>query len=59
MTLDGELKGMGEHTDFGLVTVLWADQVEGLQVLGSDDAGTMSGRTTAHYWSTSGISPRD
>lgn len=36
ITLDGELKGMGEHTDFGLVTVLWADQVEGLQVLGSD-----------------------
>ncbi|EME24866.1 hypothetical protein G418_03608 [Rhodococcus qingshengii BKS 20-40] len=36
VTLDGELKGMGEHTDFGLVTVLWADQVEGLQVLGSD-----------------------
>lgn len=34
--LDGELTGMGEHTDFGLVTVLWADQVKGLQVLGSD-----------------------
>ena len=27
---------MGEHTDFGIVTVLWADQVAGLQVLGSD-----------------------
>ncbi|MGW0039950.1 isopenicillin N synthase family dioxygenase [Gordonia sp. NPDC003376] len=36
VTLDGELTGMGEHTDFGLVTVLWADQVAGLQVLGGD-----------------------
>jgi isopenicillin N synthase-like dioxygenase len=34
--LDGDLIGMGEHTDFGIVTVLWADQVAGLQVLGSD-----------------------
>lgn len=34
--LDGELTGMGEHTDFGIVTVLWADQVRGLQVLGRD-----------------------
>jgi isopenicillin N synthase-like dioxygenase len=34
--LDGELKGMGEHTDFGIVTVLWADQIPGLQVLGTD-----------------------
>ncbi|WP_375424320.1 isopenicillin N synthase family dioxygenase [uncultured Friedmanniella sp.] len=34
--LDGDLTGMGEHTDFGIVTVLWADQVAGLQVLGSD-----------------------
>lgn len=34
--LDGELMGMSEHTDFGIVTVLWADQVEGLQVLGPD-----------------------
>ena len=36
VTLDGDLTGMGEHTDFGIVTVLWADQVAGLQVLGSD-----------------------
>lgn len=36
VTLDGDLTGMGEHTDFGLVTVLWADQVAGLQVLGKD-----------------------
>lgn len=34
--LDGELNGMGEHTDYGIVTVLWADRVEGLQVLGED-----------------------
>ena len=36
VTLDGDLTGMGEHTDFGLVTVLWTDQVAGLQVLGRD-----------------------
>jgi isopenicillin N synthase-like dioxygenase len=35
-TADAELTGMGEHTDFGIVTVLWADQVAGLQVLGTD-----------------------
>ncbi|GAA3089803.1 isopenicillin N synthase family dioxygenase [Streptomyces rectiviolaceus] len=38
VTLDGDLTGMGEHTDFGLVTVLWADQVAGLQVLATDGA---------------------
>ncbi|GAB2658366.1 2-oxoglutarate and iron-dependent oxygenase domain-containing protein [Gordonia jinhuaensis] len=38
VTLDGDLTGMGEHTDFGIVTVLWADQVRGLQVLGRDGA---------------------
>ncbi|MQA34311.1 isopenicillin N synthase family dioxygenase [Modestobacter roseus] len=36
VTLDGDLTGMGEHTDYGIVTVLWADQVRGLQVLGRD-----------------------
>ncbi len=34
--LDGDLIGMSEHTDFGIVTVLWADRVRGLQVLGPD-----------------------
>lgn len=34
--LDGDLTGMGEHTDYGIVTVLWADQVAGLQILGTD-----------------------
>ena len=34
--LDGDLTGMGEHTDYGIVTVLWADQIAGLQVLASD-----------------------
>lgn len=34
---NGDLVGMGEHTDYGIVTVLWADPIPGLQVL--DTAG--------------------
>lgn len=36
--VDGDLVGMGEHTDYGIVTVLWADREPGLQVLGRDGA---------------------
>jgi isopenicillin N synthase-like dioxygenase len=32
----GDLIGMSEHTDYGIVTVLWADRVAGLQVLSAD-----------------------
>jgi isopenicillin N synthase-like dioxygenase len=33
-----ELTGMGEHTDFGILTVLWADRVAGLQILDKNGA---------------------
>jgi isopenicillin N synthase-like dioxygenase len=35
--LDGQV-GMGAHTDYGIVTVLYGDQVPGLQILGPDGA---------------------
>lgn len=65
VTLDGDLTGMGEHTDYGIVTVLWADQVAGLQVLGTDglwhdvqpadgallvNLGDLTGRWTNDRW---------
>jgi len=33
--VDGQL-GMGAHTDYGIVTVLWADPVPGLEILRPD-----------------------
>ena len=57
--------GMGEHTDYGIVTVLWADQVAGLQVLGADhrwhdvtpldgallvNLGDLTARITNDHW---------
>lgn len=65
VTLDGDLTGMGEHTDYGIVTVLWADQAPGLQVLGTDrrwhdvapidgallvNLGDLTARITNDYW---------
>jgi isopenicillin N synthase-like dioxygenase len=62
---DGDVVGMGEHTDFGFVTVLWADQVAGLQVLGTDrrwhdvvpadgallvNLGDLTARLTNDHW---------
>lgn len=65
VTLDGDLTGMGEHTDFGIVTILWADRVAGLQVLATDgtwhdvqpepgalliNLGDLTGRWTNDQW---------
>jgi isopenicillin N synthase-like dioxygenase len=67
VSLDGDLVGMSEHTDFGIVTVLWADRVRGLQVLGSDglwhhvepepgalliNLGDLTARLTNERWSS-------
>ncbi|WFD45272.1 hypothetical protein MPSI1_003954 [Malassezia psittaci] len=57
--------GMGEHTDYGMLTVLWADRVAGLQVLAKDgtwhdvlpeegallvNLGDVMGRLTNDHW---------
>lgn len=57
--------GMGEHTDYGILTVLWADRVPGLQVLARDrtwhdvlpeegallvNLGDVMGRLTNDHW---------
>jgi isopenicillin N synthase-like dioxygenase len=34
--LEPDQLGMGAHTDYGIVTVLWADKVPGLEILGAD-----------------------
>jgi isopenicillin N synthase-like dioxygenase len=34
--LESEQLGMGAHTDYGIVTVLWADPVAGLEILDHD-----------------------
>ena len=34
--LEPDQVGMGAHTDYGIVTILWADQVPGLEILGTD-----------------------
>ncbi|MDL5155561.1 isopenicillin N synthase family dioxygenase [Actinomycetospora termitidis] len=64
LPVDADLTGMGEHTDYGIVTVLWADAVAGLQVLDGgewhdvvpDDGallvnlGDLTARVTGDHW---------
>jgi isopenicillin N synthase-like dioxygenase len=38
LTPPEDVIGMGAHSDYGIVTVLWADPVPGLQILGTDRA---------------------
>ncbi|MCK7627129.1 isopenicillin N synthase family oxygenase [Streptomyces sp. RS10V-4] len=36
LVIDRDQMGMGAHTDYGIVTVLWADRVPGLQILDTE-----------------------
>ncbi|MFJ5953847.1 isopenicillin N synthase family dioxygenase [Streptomyces noursei] len=36
LAVDRDQMGMGAHTDYGIVTVLWADRVPGLQILDTE-----------------------
>jgi isopenicillin N synthase-like dioxygenase len=36
VALEKDQLGMGAHTDYGIVTVLWADRVPGLEIHGAD-----------------------
>ncbi|MFJ5679308.1 isopenicillin N synthase family dioxygenase [Streptomyces sp. NPDC093097] len=36
LRVEGGQMGMGAHTDYGIVTVLWADRIPGLQILDTE-----------------------
>ena len=55
--LDGDLTGMGEHTDYGIVTVLWADQVRGAAGARRRPGLARRHAGRARCWSTSATSP--